>query len=280
MVERLTDSKPTVAVVVPNLNQGSYLEEALVSIISQDGIDIYLAVLDAGSSDNSRSIINKYEKYIHYWRSHQDDGQAAAINEGVFNLPKTDYVCWLNADDVFMEHGLSDMVQFLEKHKNLVMVYAQAYITDMNNTIIQSYPTEDFSISALSNNCIICQPATLIRREVWEKVEGVNPSFHMCMDYDLWWRISEQGKLGYLRKYTAFSRDHKNTKTRNNQELHFSEAFNLLKKYLGYVPWGWVKSYAIMIFSKEGREKGILSKIQINFFALKLFLKYRFNNYN
>lgn len=88
MVERLTDSKPTVAVVVPNLNQGSYLEEALVSIISQDGIDIYLAVLDAGSSDNSRSIINKYEKYIHYWRSHQDDGQAAAINEGVFNLPK------------------------------------------------------------------------------------------------------------------------------------------------------------------------------------------------
>src|SRR5690606_17794486 len=98
--------RPSVSVVVPNLNQGRFLEQAIQSIISQPGLYIRIAVMDAGSQDESVSIIKKYESQLTYWRSSPDNGQAAAINEGVKKLPPSDYVCWLNADDVFLESGL------------------------------------------------------------------------------------------------------------------------------------------------------------------------------
>ncbi|GIP06883.1 glycosyl transferase family 2 [Paenibacillus lautus] len=261
--------KPTVAVVVPNLNQGRYLGQALESIIAQDNITYYIAVMDAGSDDNSVEVIRKYEKHIEFWRSHPDDGQAAAINEGVERLPHSDYVCWLNADDVFLEDGLVRMINFLETNKHFVAVYAKAYITDAHNNIKDTYPTTSFSQSELSRGCFICQPATLIRRQAWDEVDGVDPDFHMCMDYDLWWRLLKQGDLGYLQEYTACSRDHTDTKTRNNKDLHFNESFLLLKKNIGYVPWHWVKSYSL----KYKRSDSFIDKIIVNFIAVLLYIK-------
>lgn len=260
MVQRnnhLSKSRPSVAVVVPNLNQGKFLEQALISIISQEGAEIFIAVMDAGSVDNSKDVIQKYEKHLYYWRSHSDDGQADAINEGINRLPETDYICWLNADDVFYEDGLTKMIDYLETNREHIAVYAKAYITDEFGEIKDTYPTKPFSVSDLAKGCFICQPATLIRREAWIKTGGVDPSYHMCMDYDLWWRIIRVGNIGYLEEFTACSRDHVYTKTRNNKNLHYEESFALLKKYIGYIPWHWAKSYVV-----ENRKQ----RLRISFF--------------
>jgi GT2 family glycosyltransferase len=240
--EQMNNKKPSVSVIVPNLNQGHFLEQALQSIISQADLDIRIALMDAGSSDGSMAIIKKYESHLTYWRSQPDNGQAAAINEGVHKLPQSDYVCWLNADDVFLENGLTKMVKYMEEHSGCVSVYSKAYITDVNNTILSNYPTEKFSINGLSHQCFICQPATLIRSKAWVDINGVDPAFHMCMDYDLWWRLHKRGEIGYLDDFTACSRDHEGTKTRNNKEKHFVESFKLLKRHIGFVPFHWCVS--------------------------------------
>jgi GT2 family glycosyltransferase len=238
----MKSEKPSVSVIVPNLNQGHFLEQALQSIISQSDLDIRIAVMDAGSSDGSLAIIKNYEMHLTYWRSHPDNGQAAAINEGMQKLPPSDYVCWLNADDVFLENGLTEMVEYLEEHRSCVSVYSKAYITDVNNDILCEYPTEKFSINGLARQCFICQPATLIRSNAWLEVDGVDPAYHMCMDYDLWWRLHKKGEIGYLDHFTACSRDHEGTKTRNNKEKHFQETFKLLKTHFGFVPFHWCVS--------------------------------------
>ncbi|OAS20743.1 hypothetical protein A8708_18350 [Paenibacillus oryzisoli] len=269
----MTRSLPSVSVVVPNLNQGHFLEEALLSIISQPNLDIRIAVMDAGSTDGSLSIIKKYEQHITHWRSHPDNGQAAAINEGVKILPPSDYVCWLNADDTYLEHGLIKMVEYLEINKQCAAVYSQAYITDSNNHILSEYPTVNFSVKQLSRSCIICQPATLIRQSAWENSNGINASLHMCMDYDLWWRLLKQGEIGYLDVFTACSRDHEGTKTRNNKEQHYKEAFNLLKKHNGYVPWSWCMSRVI---ETQIERRNIFSKIGIKLKAAYYFLGFKY----
>ena len=68
---------------------------------SMKNITIKLVVMDGGSSDKSVEIIRKYERYIFHWESHEDRGQAAAVNQGVRYLGDCQYIMWLNSDDEY-----------------------------------------------------------------------------------------------------------------------------------------------------------------------------------
>ena len=57
--------------------------------------------------------IKKYENQIYKWRSSPDNGQAAAINEGMI-MGSAPYVCWLNSDDMFLHDGLKALLKALE----------------------------------------------------------------------------------------------------------------------------------------------------------------------
>ena len=72
--------------------------------------------MDGGSSDNSIDIIHKWEKQLAGWRSCADEGQAAAINEGIAR-GKAPYVCWLNSDDYFLPDGLMKLVDEVKQLK-------------------------------------------------------------------------------------------------------------------------------------------------------------------
>src|SRR5262245_49601870 len=97
----------SVAIAVPSLDQGRFLAQALDSVFAQTGVPVKVAVLDAGSRDESLAVIRRYEARLHHWRSAPDRGQAAAINEGLGKLPGTRYVGWLNADDVLLPGALA-----------------------------------------------------------------------------------------------------------------------------------------------------------------------------
>jgi GT2 family glycosyltransferase len=229
----------SVAIVVPSLDQGTFLAEALESVLSQDGVDLSVAVVDGGSRDGSVDVIKRYAPRIEYWRSAPDRGQAAAINEGVERLPSSDHVGWLNADDVLLPGALARMSAYLEKHPECAGVFGDAHIIDEDGRVVGRFPTRPFTRRALAPTSIICQPASLISRGAWEAVGGLDESLHMCLDYELWWRLSRIGPIGYLPELIACSRDHPGTKTRANQDRHYAEAFAVLRRHLGYVPWRW-----------------------------------------
>jgi hypothetical protein len=73
-------------------------------------------------------------------------------------------------------------------------------------------------------------------------VAGLDEALHMCLDYDLWWRLSNLGPIGFIDTVLACSRDHEATKTRTGQERLYEEAFQVLRRHLGYVPWRWCVS--------------------------------------
>jgi GT2 family glycosyltransferase len=232
----------SVAIVVPNRNHGRFLAEAIESALAQTGVDLKIAVLDGGSHDDSLDVIHRYEFRLDYWRSVPDGGQAAAVNEGVAWLPNTDYVGWLNADDVLLPNALQKMSGYLDVHGECVAVFGQAHIIDEKGCIIGRFPTRPFSRRALARASIICQPASLIRRRTWDAVGGLDASLQMCLDYDLWWRLCRLGPIGFIPEFVASSRDHEATKTWALQGRMYEEAFALLRRHLGYVPWRWCRS--------------------------------------
>jgi hypothetical protein len=118
-------------------------------------------------------------------------------------------------------------------------VYGRAYVIDEGGRPHGEFPTRPFSRRRLARRSIVCQPASLVRRSAWERVGGLDGALHMCLDYDLWWKLSAVGPIGYLDAVLAGSRDHETTKTRGRQDLLYEEAFRVLRRHWGRVPWQW-----------------------------------------
>lgn len=239
-------SKPLVTVAVPSFNQGSFIEHALESLTNQ-GIPLEIFVMDGGSTDATKAILEKWQDKIAGLRSHPDAGQAAAINEGI-QRGSAPYVCWLNSDDWLLPGGLRLLIEALENNPQSPAAYGRAWNIREEDGRCTPIWVQTFSERRLALRCIISQPATLIRRSAWEAIQGVNPDLHMSMDYDLWWRLYKHGgPLVMVDDFIAVNRDHEETKTNTKRKLHYQEAIRTIKRHHGSVPikWWLYQPYAV-----------------------------------
>jgi len=237
---------PLITIAVPSYNQGCYLDAALASIFEQN-IPVEVFVLDGGSSDNSVDVIRKWENRLAGWRSHKDEGQAAAINEGIAK-GSAPYVSWLNSDDWLLPDALTKLMRALEHDRQAPCAYGRSWSFIEKTGKMRPTWVETFNEQRLAFRCIISQPATLIRRSAWEKIAGVDGSLHMAMDYDLWWRLFKtEGPLLFVNEFIAVNREHVDTKTKKFRRRHYQEAMAVVQKHHGKLPikWWLAQPYAI-----------------------------------
>jgi len=229
---------PLVTVVVPSFNQGNYLNDALTSIFLQD-LSVEVFVMDGGSTDNTLEVIEQWAHKLAGWRSSPDQGQSAAINEGIAK-GTAPYVCWLNSDDWFLAGVLKKLCTQLAQQKKMPAIYGRAWNVVQKYGMQYPVRVEPFNEHRLAIRCIVSQPATLIRRSAWEQVGGLNSSLHMAMDYDLWWRLFKcSGALGFLDDFVAVNRVHDQSKTNTFRRKHYSEAITVVREHYGRVPLKW-----------------------------------------
>lgn len=247
-------STALVTVAVPSFNQGRYLAQALDSIFAQDvAVEVYVA--DAGSGDESAEVIRRYESRLLGWRSRADDGQAAAINEGVAH-GTAPYVCWLNSDDWLLPGGLARLVAALEEDARAPMAYGRAWDFIERDDRMKPAFVRPFREWLMAQLNIISQPATLLRRSAWETLGGVDASLHMAMDYDLWWRVYRQlGTPRFVDDFVAVNRVHGATKTGTQRARHYREAIDVVRRHYGRVPLKWwlAQPYAVWYRALIGR---------------------------
>jgi hypothetical protein len=245
--------QPLVSVIVPSFNQGKFLDAALTSIFRQN-VPVEVFVLDGGSTDDSPAIIERWRPRLAGARSHPDEGQAAAINEGMAqaNAP---FVCWLNSDDLMLENGLANLLSTMQKYSDAPAAYGKVWNVDERTGSRRPVWVQPFSEKALASRCIISQPGTLMRRSAWEAVGGLDRSLHMALDYDLWWRLYRRfGALAFTESFVAVNRDHQETKTRRFRRAHYREAIDVVRRHRGRVPFKWwfYQPYAVWFKSLRG----------------------------
>lgn len=251
---------PRVSIVTPSYNQGQFLEETIRSVLLQGYPNLYYVVIDGGSTDGSLDVIKKYERFLSFWVSERDGGQAQAINKG-WKHAGGEVLAWINSDDIYLPGSVAKAVSYLADHQQVGMVYGEGYHIDVDGRIVERYPTEKFDADRLGDTCYICQPTTFIRRSVIEKVGPVDESLRFCMDYDLWIRISQQSVIDYLPDYIAHSRLHEESKTIKQAVPRAREALDMLYRHYRSVPPLKVGGYARAVLTERPSHKGEWNKL-------------------
>ena len=236
---------PIVSIITPSLNQGKFIEQTILSVLSQEYPNIEHIVIDGGSTDGTLEILRKHNNKIK-WISEPDRGQADAVNKG-FSMAKGEILGWLNSDDTFNKSALNTVVEQFLKNPDLAMVYGDAYYISKEGEIIGEYLTEDFSLKRLADTCFICQPTVFIKTGVFKEIGMFDTNLHTCMDYEYWIRVGKHfsaNRISYIKgAYLSNSRLHDKNKTINMRKKVYKESMKTQKIYFGKISKRWLLGY-------------------------------------
>lgn len=229
--------RPKVLVVTPSLDQARYLRQTIESVLFQDYPHIDYFVADGGSSDGSVEILRSFGTRLR-WVSTPDEGQSAAI-AAAWSRSDAPLVAWLNSDDTYEPGAVSSMASHLEKHPEHAVAYGRGWWVDGAGRKIKRYPTRPFDAEELFHDCFVCQPATLLRRSVFETSDLPDPRLRYCMDYDLWIRLARRFRFGYLDRHLANARLHAESKTVREIGALYREVVEMSTAHFGLASRNW-----------------------------------------
>jgi glycosyltransferase involved in cell wall biosynthesis len=182
-------------VVTPSFNQGAFIERTIESVLGQQGdFELEYLVVDGGSTDETLSILSKFEGRLR-WISERDRGQSDALNKG-FRLARGEVLAWLNSDDTYLPGALDRAAREMSA-SDARWCFGQCRIIDERDReirrLIAWYKTRlsrRYSLRRLLTKDFVPQPAVFFRRDLLEEVGPLDEARHYTMDYDLWLRFA------------------------------------------------------------------------------------------
>jgi glycosyltransferase involved in cell wall biosynthesis len=242
MNSKSQNKQPLVTIITPSFNQGQFIKRTIESVLLQDIHDIEYLIFDGGSTDQTISILKSFGDSIQ-WASEPDRGQAHAVNKG-FKMARGEIIGWLNSDDIYFPGILQKVINIVNTHKEIDILYGMADHIDENDQTIEEYYTEEWNYERLKEVCYICQPAVFFRRSIIERFGLLNEKLQYCMDYEYWLRIGRSVPFYYLKEKLAGSRLYTETKTLGSAVPVHQEILNMFKKNFRKIPSQWLFNYA------------------------------------
>ncbi len=183
-----------ISIVTLSFNQGRFLETAIRSVIEQPGVELDYIVVDPGSTDDSRTIIERYRDRIDHVIFERDDGPADGLNRG-FARASGDIYGFLNADDVLMPGALAEVARAFEDNPDADVIAGHGHIIDADGKTVRRMYSDRFSIwGYLYGGVVLLQQSTFFRARAFETVGGFNVDNRTCWDGELWLDMALAGK--------------------------------------------------------------------------------------
>jgi glycosyltransferase involved in cell wall biosynthesis len=204
---------PLVSIIVPIYNCERFIAETLKSTIQQSFLDFEILIVDDGSTDRSRSIINEFVmidsrvKYIYQ----ENAGVSAARNNG-FRHSKGQYIAFLDSDDVWLPENLRTKLERF-KGGDIGLVHSDGLVIDQysqkTETILKGTEGNVLDAMLLWRGTQIPGPSSiLVKREVLETVGLFDENLSTAADKDLFIRIASRYKIARIEQVTWYYRIH------------------------------------------------------------------------
>jgi glycosyltransferase involved in cell wall biosynthesis len=262
--EKITDW-PKISIITPSYNQGCFIEETIKSVLDQKYPNLEYIVMDGGSTDETLSILKKYDKKLQ-WFSKKDKGQTDAINKGL-KMAKGEIIAYLNSDDTYESGTLEKVAKIFKKNPNYKFIYGKGKHIDKNGKFIGDYHNDYVDLEALQPTCDICQPAAFWRKELSHTVGLFDTAHDYAMDYDYWIRTAKKYRMVYIHDYFANSRLHDETKTLGQKRKVIEDCIKLELKNYKFVHYEWILSLANDDVEKYSQGK-LVERIYFRFYLI------------
>lgn len=219
---------PKISIITVTFNQGSYIEETIRSVLLQGYPNLEYIVIDGGSTDQTISILKRYQSDITYWVSEPDRGQSNALNKG-FARATGDILAWLNSDDCYLPGTLFRVAMAFDTY-GTDMVAGGCELRIGNNPVpftthhnampvgrVVPLPVERLLNidQCWQKGEFFYQPEVFWTRNLWQRSGAhVREDLHYSMDYELWLRMaSQKATIVHIPDPLTRFRIHENQKT-------------------------------------------------------------------
>jgi len=225
------NSNPLVTIYITNYNYRDYIEKSIESVLNQTYSNIELIIIDDGSTDDSKNIINNYEKHKKIYTIFQKNKGLNASNNIALNLARGEYIVRLDADDYFAPQAIEIMVSELERYPEHALVFSDYYHIDIDGNIIEEIKRHNFSIDVT----LFDQPAhgacTLIRTKILKLIGGYDEEFNRQDGYDIWLKVIQLYQVRNISLPLFYYRQHPKSITKNEKKLYNTRT-KIIKKNL------------------------------------------------
>ncbi|PZX57057.1 galactosyltransferase-like protein [Algoriphagus ratkowskyi] len=190
--QSIHDHTPIASVIIPCYNQGTFLEEAVTSVLNSSLKKLEIIVIDDGSTDNSLeiaiSIQQRHPKLIQVL-SQPNAGPSVARNLGI-KQASGKYILPLDADDKIGQEYLLESVNKLEQNQNVKLVYCEAEKFGFKN---KQWKLKEFSQAALAKDNMIFV-SSVFRKSDWKNAGGFDERMVWGWeDWEFWINLLKSG---------------------------------------------------------------------------------------
>lgn len=181
------------SIITINYNNRDGLQKTIDSVVSQTWRDFEWIVIDGGSTDGSKELIEKYQEHFSYWCCEPDKGVYNAMNKGIAKA-KGEYLNFMNSGDCF--HGNHVLDEVFKLNNNADVIYGNClFILNDNNNWVFKPPSSITTHYLLANS--LSHQSSFVRTDLL-KESGYDESFRICAD---WCKFVELFRLGYIFSY-------------------------------------------------------------------------------
>ncbi len=213
------------SVVTISFNQGQYLEDALSSVLTQNYPDVEYIVVDPGSTDGSRKLIQRYSDRLAHVVLEPDRGAADGLNKG-FRRASGEIFGFLNSDDMLLPGAIEAVSRIFEQDPDCDIVMGNGFMIDAGGKVIRRIQAAGFTVNRYFYGAATwLQQSTFFRRRVFEAVGGFNAGNRSCWDGELMVEMLSIGaKVLYLDRDLSLFRVHPHSITGSKRHKQMMKA--------------------------------------------------------
>jgi glycosyltransferase involved in cell wall biosynthesis len=222
--------KPRISVITSCFNAEKWLNECIESVRSQTFSNFEYILIDDGSSDGTRQIMEKHaalDKRIRLVFK-PNTGLSDSLNQG-FRIARGAWIARLDADDISDPCRLELQIKHAESNPRVVFVGSDSALIDLNGKLIHEvkYPTSHHKLkhNLLTGRKFPAHSSALISTRAFQMVGGYRNRLRRAEDRDLWLRLLDIGELRSVNRPLILLRKHnENISNDDNGYTQFVDA--------------------------------------------------------
>jgi glycosyltransferase involved in cell wall biosynthesis len=223
-----------ISIVTISFNQKKYLKDCIDSVLNQTDCDVEYIVVDPGSTDGSRELIESYgNRIIKVFEP--DNGPADGLNKG-FGRATGDIYGFINSDDYLLQGALKRVTEFFLANPHNAFMTGHGYTEDEFSRRTPICPSILTVNTMLHRAAVMFQQTTFFQAEQFKKVGGFNKQNRTCWDYELFLNLLQHQMIHYvLKEDLGVFRLHQGSISGSGrlEERYFQEIDALFTRHLG-----------------------------------------------